>query len=249
MADFLRPIAGGNRDEYILVEFHRTLKNTNMALLNNLFARAKDDPELMQIFPKLIEYAKMTSDTRYDASVVFNKPRDLIFNLSGEKLSEELCQQYADAFKEPYKFPNLHTTRMEVVLHHLCEQDFVKKLYIFADKFSNEMKAYVAQTFGDVGVGTRVVALEGNLEDCLLSMPEITTVFMSNFSDLEPIYKSHMEVIKGKYIIISHGYGNMVPSQDHKRLEYAGMRTFAKWHKKKIADVAYGYPYAIYRAI
>lgn len=249
-ADILRPLHEDNRDEYILVEFHRTLKNTNMSLLRNLFVRADEDPEILNLLPNLAQYATMSTDERYDATVQFNRPRDLIFNLSGEKLSEELCESYANAFMEPYKFEYLHNTRMELILHNLLKSNFVKKVYVFADKFTNEMKQYFALNFMGQGVDTRVVALEGDLEDCLLTMQEITTVFISNFSDLDQIYKSHPDAIKGKFIIISDGYSNLVPVENTTdQFQYAGAELFIKLHREKFADITYSYPHAIYRAI
>lgn len=248
-ADFLRPIRENNRDEYILVEFHRTLKNTNMSLLRNLFLRSKDDPEILELFPNLVTYAKLSIDERYDATVQFNYPDELVFNLSKEKLSPELCRKYVEAFIEPYHFEYLHATRMEAILRNLLGQAFVKKVYVFADKFTTEMKAYMAETFKDVGLGTRVVAIEGGFVDCMLSMPEITTVFMSNTSDFTQLYEFNPEAINGKFFIISDGYDNLEPCDDGENFQYAKMKLFDSLNREKKAVVAYGYPHAIYKAI
>lgn len=243
--DFLRPIRDNNRSEYILVQFHRTLKNTNMSLLKNLFEATLKHRDLLSLFPNLANYAKMTLDDQYTQTVMYNYPWELVYNFSNETLSSEMCQQYAELFQEPYGFQYLHETRMEGVLRHLLEQDFVKEIYIFADKFTSEMKAYITHLFNGKGIGSRVIPIEGTFQECLLALPQITTIFMSNSSDFFELNQFYPKEVLNRFFIITDGFDNFQPTKDGKSFEYRGMRLFDQLDHEKKCTVAYSYPYCI----
>ena len=84
--DYLRPISDDNRDEYILVEFHRTFINTNMSLLQNLFEAYLKDKLLLSILPGIADFAALDPNKMYDATVMFNHPAQMIKEMSLEPL-------------------------------------------------------------------------------------------------------------------------------------------------------------------
>ena len=110
--DFMRPIRDANREEYFLVEFHRTLKNTNMALLRNMIMAGAKDPDFLKIFPNLYYFARMTSnDDLYNATVMYNRPDELVRFLAKDRISADLCLAYAQEYMEPLQLERLHNTR------------------------------------------------------------------------------------------------------------------------------------------
>lgn len=243
--DFLRPIRDNNRNEYILVQFHRVLKNTNMSILKNAFDATLKDHDLLELFPNLANYAKMNIDDQYTNTVLFNYPWELVFNLSEEKLSHEMCQQFAKQFQEPYDFSKLHETRMEGVLRNLLSHDFVKEIYIFADNFTKEMKDYIFKLFGSKGLGKRVIPINGTFQECLLALPQITTIFMSNASDFFELHQFYPEEVNQRFFIISDGYDNFQQTKDGKSFEYRGLSLFKTLDHERKCTVAYSYPYCI----
>lgn len=250
--DYLRPIRAANRDEYILIEFHRVFKNTNMSILRNMLVRSQEDDEILKLFPNLVEYAKMPVDNVYNATVMFNHPEQFVYNLSKETLPMDLCRSYVEVFREPYHFEYLHTTRVEAVLRNLLSQQFVKKVYILADTFTTEMKAYLSSAIEPEYLGTKVVAIEGNLMDAFDSIPEITTVFMSDACDFETLYQYNPDHVKGKFFVIYDGYDNLEqidPNDPQSRVQYAKTDLIAQLAKDRICEVAYAYPFCIDKAI
>ena len=259
--DFMRPIRDANREEYFLVEFHRTLKNTNMALLRNMIMAGARDPDFLKIFPNLYYFARMTSnDDLYNATVMYNRPDELVRFLSKDRLSADLCLAYAKEYMEPLQLERLHNTRLEYVILQLLEKEFLRKVYIFADKFTIDMQGYLVRVFGSEALDSkRIVPIEGYFYDCITEIPEVTTAFISNFDDLEQALALSPGCINGKMIIISDGYDNLEPIESstladpnkkedgeppHK-LQYKGLELFAKWNKEKRAEVGYAYPYCI----
>ena len=246
--DYLRPIRSGNRDEYFLIEFHRVFKNTNMSILRNMLERSQDDEEILQLFPNLIEYAKMPIDALYNVTVMYNHPEQFVFNLSKETLSMDMCRSFVEVFREPYHFEYLHTTRMEAILRNLIEQQFVKKVYLIADRFTTEMKSYLSSTIEPKYLGTKVSAIEGNLIDAFDSIPELTTVFMSDSCDFETLYQYNSELVKNKFFVIYDGYDNLEPvdpNDPQSRMQYAKTELINRLAKDRICEVAYAYPFCI----
>lgn len=243
--DFLRPIRESNRDEYILVEFHRVLKNTNMSLMVNIMRAAIKDPQLIEVLPKLEVYSKMDLDDLYTSTVQFNSTTDLIFNLSGEMFDADLCNGYAENFQEPYRFDELHRTRMEGILRHLLTAKFVKQLIIFAPSFNEEMKRYIAMEYGDVGIGTRVIPVEGFLIDCLQTYPQITTAFISDMGDLEIADRFYPSLLQNRMFVVSDGYGNLEPSPKGDSVVYKGEKMMKRLRDEKVCQIFYAYPYCI----
>jgi hypothetical protein len=243
--DFLRPIGTKNRDEYILVEFHRVLKNTNMSLLYNLMKRSQQDPSLLEIFPSLGSYAHLSLDNLYNATVLYNYPFELVQNLCRGQLSVDMCVEYAEAYATPYLFDKLHRTRIEVILKHLLEQKFVKQIFIFAPSYNDEMKAYFAQNWGSVGVPSRVLPIMGNLQDCLLTYREITTVFMSNITDLVQVEQFFPELLKQKMFVIMEGYDNFEVDKESGTMTHSYTDMAKRLDKEEIASIGYAYPHCI----
>ena len=259
--DYMRPIRDANREEYFLVEFHRTLKNTNYSIVRNLIQLCADDEELRSIFPKLNHFASIEDPNKlYHATVLYNRPEELIRFLSGDQLPPEMCNQFATTLMKHLGLETLHTTRLEYVIHELLQQKFLQKVYIFADKFTTEMQSYLVHTFGGSYFSeNRICLVEGNFYDCITAIPEVTSVFISNFADLEYAYDLSPECIRGKMIVISDGYDNLEPlemgsgpdapkkerDQPSHKMTYRGLDLFAKWKKSKIAEAGYSYPYCI----
>ena len=104
--DFLRPIRDNNRNEYILVQFHRVLKNTNMSILKNAFDATLKDRDLLELFPNLANYAKMNIDDQYTNTVLFNYPWELVFNLSEESYLMKCASNLQNSFKSPMTSQN-----------------------------------------------------------------------------------------------------------------------------------------------
>ena len=243
--DFLRPIRDANRDEHILVEFHRVLKNTNMSLVYNLISAAVEDETIIQFLPGLADYTKKSLDELYDMTVLYNYPHEMIRTMSRDKLSVELCTQYANAFATPYNMQMLHTTRMEGVIRNLLKTNFVKTLYIFAPHFNEEMKMYIARMFYDQQIGVKVICLEGNYEECLLDHPEITTVFQSNISDLVSFAQFYPDSIQKRFFVIADGYFNVEPTKVGKGAIYINLDFLSKLIKNKVCEIAFAYPHSI----
>lgn len=246
--DFLQPLGEDNRDEHILIEFHRVLCNTNMSLLRNLFSAAAKDQEILKVLPNLPIYAKLPIDEKYHATVLYNYPEDLVFNLSKEKLSRETCRAFASQFMEPYNFKTLHLSRMSAIARNLLNAKFVKNLYVFADKFTIEMREYLSEMFADKGVDTQVHAMEGNFIECLCAKPEITTCFISNTSDLLAAEDYGHHLIDGKLFMIAQGYNNFVKDEKDE-IQLAHLQKFHQWQQQHLANVAYMYPHCIERGV
>lgn len=239
--DFNTPLSDNNRDEYILVDFHRALKNTNMCILKNLFKAAIDDPNIMKIFPELIKLSKMTLDQQYDAVAIFSHV-GLINVLAHGKLTLEMCQNYAEAMLEPMELEYLHTTRVEMVLAEFLKHGFTKKVYIRADKWTKEMTSYVSMCFG--GYGDRVFAIEGSLLDCQRDYL-ITTAFVSNADEVHEIITEKPELIQGRMYVIMDGVMNLEFPEGNTDGVYKYMDEFKSLHDKKIAAVGYMYPHCM----
>lgn len=248
--DYLRPISDDNRDEYILVEFHRTFINTNMSLLQNLFEVVLKDKSLISILPGIADFAALDPNKMYDATVMFNHPAQMIKEMSQDRLSDEICNLYAEQFMEPYHFSNLHYTRLEFMIHEMLEHKFVKTIFLFAPSWNDEMKAYLQNIFRGQGLGTRVLLVAGNFEDCISELPQITTIFMSNVQDLLKVYEKDPNLLNGKYILISDGYENMEPSKtDPSNVTYIGLDLFEKLQKERKCMITYIYPSSIEKTI
>lgn len=252
--DFMRPIGDDNRDEYLLVEFRRTFKNTNFSLLRNLMKRSTEDPEILKLFPKLILFAKMPdNNVRYDATVLYNTPEELIYFLSGDQLSPEICHSFVEAFQNPLHLETLHQTRLEFAIGQLALHPFIKEIYFFADNFTTEMQEYLVKSFGAKVFREKIRLVEGPIMDCFFDLPKITTAFISNVIDLISIYEVKPESLYGKLIVISEGYDNFEPldeeaikkDPDGIKITYKYLDLFQKLHRERKADVSYAYPFCI----
>lgn len=244
--DFLRPIRDDNRDEYILVEFHRTFVNTNMSILENIFQAYLKDKSLLYILPDIAHYATLDPNKMYDATVLFNHPYQMIKSISRDQLSVELSQKYAETFQEPYHFSHLHHTRLEFMLREMLEHSFVKTIYIFAPKFTDEMKSYLQNIFEGKGLGSRILLVEGNFKECISEISQITTIFMSNVEDLIQVYNENPHLLDGKYILISDGYENMTADEkDPSQLTYVGLDLFQHLLQDRKCMISYIYPNCI----
>ena len=242
--DFLRPIRDDNRDEYILVEFHRVLVNTNMALLRNLFQASLKDKSLLELLPNLGAFAKLNLDQMYDATVLYNYPNEFVEELSMNRFSSEIADKYVEKFQEPYHFEQLHRSRLSFILHELLDHAFVKNLYIMAPHYTDEMKRYINEIFDGKGVGSRILLVEGNLQDSLSELSQITTVFMSNVSDLIQAESFTPGVINGKMFLIADGYANF-EIDERGELQYQYVKLFEEWKREKRCMVDYMYPSCI----
>lgn len=248
--DFLRPIRDDNRDEYFLVDFHRVLVNTNMSLVLNLFERALQDHSIIELFPTLHSYSKLDVNQLYDTTVLYNYPHELIQNLSADRISADLAVAFRDQFMEPYHFDKLHYTRVGFILHEVLQHSFLKKIYLRAPKFTGEMVSYLRNIFGSSEVGSRIVLIEGNLHDSLTDLPQITTVFMSNTSDLIDAYQIDEKLIEGKLFVIMDGYDNFIPDpSDNQKFIYAYTDFFERWKAERRCIATYVYPAAIKKRV
>lgn len=250
--DYLRPIRDNNREEIFLVEFHRVFKNTNMSLIRNLAVEASNDIEIMKLFPNLVFFARLQgNDERYAASVLYNKPEDLVQYLSNNQLSIELCQEFAHRFGQPYNFQYLHHTRLEIVIRNLLEHAFLKKVYFFADTFTKEMQSFIIQTYADYFREHKIELLEGKYTECMTEVPGITTAFISNFEDFKEVYDHSPEYIYGRMIVIADGYDNLEPrkvtnpNDMEPKMQYKGLELFDKLNREKKAEISYMFPHAI----
>ena len=247
-SDLLRPIGTDNRDEYILVEFHRCLKNTNMSILHNLAAAVKTEPFLAELFPALKDFVGMSKDVRYAMSSMYNRHWEFLRMMLKDnegRLSEDLLKRYAETYLYPLHLNYLHTTRLEVVLHQLSLQDFVKHIYITAPKFTDEMKSYLVALFGADTVDKKIVCLENDPKDVLLELPDITTAFLSNSDDVLEVVERNRDCLTGKYIVVVEGYGNLLPAKENQMSHFihVGDDVFRKLQEQRICVVAHMYPY------
>lgn len=244
--DYMRPIRDDNREEILLVEFHRVLKNTNFSVWRNLLHAATRDPELSSIFPNITSFSSLkTVDEMCLATSLYNTRSDFLYFLSGEKLSMDLCNIYGDIFLFPLHLFDLPKTKLEFVLHELSDHNFVKGIYFFAPQFTREMKDYMATTFGVKGFSSgKLHLLEGSLEECMESIPNATTMFISNYSDWEQIYRKDAHAFDGKMVLIADGYSNIEPQiiTDKPDILYKGMKTFMQLYNEKRAEISYMFP-------
>lgn len=247
-SDLLRPIGTDNRDETILVEFHRCLKNTNMSILHNLAAAAKTEPFLPMLFPALNDFVKMSKDVRYAMSSMYNRHWEFLRMMlkdTDQRLPKELLEQYAETYLYPLHLNYLHTTRLEVVLHQLSLQNFVKRIYVTAPKFTDEMKSYLVSLFGADIVDDKITCVENDPKEVLLEDKSVTTAFLSNSDDVLEIAKHDLDCLRGKYIVVVEGYGNLLPVKDSQMSHFihVGDDVFRKLQEDRICVVAHMYPY------
>lgn len=247
--DFMRPIRTANRDEVFLVEFFRVYKNTNMSIMRNIAKRAQEDLDTLSIFPNFKTLMDLHSnEERYSATVLYNKPEDFISFLLGDSKDQSLIQTCLKLFQEPYDLSQLHNTRLEFTIRNLLENSsFLRKVYFVADKFSREVQQYLIVTLGaDAFEKKRIQLVEGPVVECFSAFPDITTAFISNFSDFQSVYQHSPECLNGKLIVIADGYENFEIYGDKKDdIRYKGMDIFQKLHDEKRAEGSYMFPYAI----
>ena len=244
--DLLYPMNDNNRDEVILIQFDRSYKNLNMSILRNLFQMTADDPSLYKIFPNLKEYLDMDNDMRYNTTVLFNHI-DFVHNLSNEKLSKDICQMYVDQLLYPLKLDTLHSTRMESMIREFLKHDFVKKIYIQADKFTREIDDFLAITYRDL-INKRVYGVEGTIIEAI-SDPEfgVTTAFVSDADDIHYIVQTDKSALHDKMILIMDGYQNIEIDGDPKnnKIVYKYQKEFIQLGEERIANIAYMYPHCV----
>lgn len=245
MPDFLHPLGDDNRDEVILIEFHRVLKNTNMAILRNLYYAIIDNFDLTKVFPNAVTYMKLGLDAKYDTTVLFTG-EDFIYNLSGEKLNRDFCSDYVRLLRDPLLIPSLHVTRVESMLREFLKHEFVKKVYIVADKFTNEMEQFMRETFQSL-LDSRLFCVEGDIQSALTDL-DVTTAFISDSEDVHQIVTKNRDSLKDKMILVMDGYHN-VYLDDKKDLQYKYMEEFVKLGEDKIANVGYIYPHCISKGL
>ena len=252
--DFLRPIGDDNRDEYLLIEFHRTYKNTNFSLMRNIMKRITEDQELFHILPNIVTFARLPdNNARYDATVLYNLPEEFVKFLSKDQLSDGMCEQIVETFLHPLLLDNLHTTRLEFAISQLVAHAFIKEIYFFADKFTTEMQGYLVHVFGPERFKEKVRLVEGSMADCLIELPQVTTAFVSNASEVVELYQSHPDALNRRMIVISDGYDNYEAldeeaakkDPDHLHINYKYLDLFQKLHKARIADISYAFPFCI----
>ena len=251
--DFLRPIRENNREEIFLIEFHRVYKNTNMSIFRNLIKEAKKDMEMLDIFPHLLTVSKLDGPTsRYLATVLYNRPEKLVQYLSDDRLVWETASLYVEQFSRPYDLSQLHNTRMEFVVRELLQESpFLRKIYFVAPHFDREMQEYLVLSLGKANFDSRKIQLvEGTVPDCVSAFPEITSMFISNFSDFEEIYDHTPDALNGKMVVIADGYENMeikpgTEEDKEPEMVYRGLDIFEKLHKEKRAECTYMFPYPI----
>ena len=245
----MRPIRSANRDEVFLIEFFRVYKNTNMSIVRNIAKRAMEDQDTLSIFPNFQSIMGLHSnEERYAATVLYNKPEDFMTFLLGDSKDQDLIQRCLDIFQEPYDLFQLHNTRLEFAVRNLMENSsFLRKVYFVADKFSKEVQQYLIITLGAASFEKkRVQLIEGPITECFSAFPDITTTFISNFSDFQSVYQHSPECLNGKLIVIADGYDNFEIQGDKKEdIRYKGMDIFEKLHNEKKAEGSYMFPYAI----
>lgn len=242
--DFNRPMSNDNRDEYILVDFHRALKNTNMCILKNLFKAAIDDPEIVKIFPQLMNATSLSIDQQYDFTAIYS-PIGLLRVLSNGKLSDTTLQSYVENLMEPMELEYLHTTRIQMILREFLQHDFTKKIYIRADNWTNEMSLYVYEMFKDMKGNDRITAVEGSLEDCLRDY-FITTAFISDSDSLHQVIVNEPDLVKGRMFIIIDGMMNLESENaEEGKTDYKYLKEFESFQEKKIAAVGFVYPHCL----
>lgn len=247
-SDLLTPIGTDNRDEVILVEFHRCLKNTNMSILHNMAKAVRTEPNLELIFTGLKDFVKMSKDVRFMVSSLYNRHWEFVRMLLKEHMNqipEPMIRDYAEAYLHPLHLGYLHTTRLEVVVKMLSEKEFVKKIYVTAPEFTDEMKAYLVALFGAETVDTKIVCAANDPNDVLREDPSVTTAFLSNADDVLELVRENHDQLKGKYIVLLEGYGNLVPIDDQKldSFRHVGDDVFKKLQEDRICVVAHMYPY------
>lgn len=243
--DFLHPLGDDNRDEIVLIEFHRVLKNTNMSILRNLYYAIIDNFDLTKVFPNATTYMRLGLDAKYDATVLFTA-EDFVYNLSNEKLSRDLCKEYAESLREPLLLPALHITRIESILREFLKHEFVKKVYIVADKFTNEMAQFMRETFQNL-LDNRILCIEGDVQSALLDFGA-TTAFLSDCEDVHQIMTRDRTLLQDMMILVMDGYHN-VYLDDKNEIQYKYMDEFVKLGEDKIANVGYIYPHCISKGL
>lgn len=242
--DFNRPMSDDNRDEYILVDFHRALKNTNMCILKNLFKAAIDDPEIVKIFPQLMKTTSLSIDQQYDFTAIYS-PIGLLRVLSNGKLSDSMLESYAETLMEPMELEYLHTTRIQLIMREFLQHNFTKKIYIRADKWTNEMSLYVYEMFKDVKGNDRIVAVEGSLKDCLADY-FVTTAFISDSESLHQVIVDEPDLVKGRMFIIIDGMMNLESENaEEGKTDYKYLKEFESLQEKKIAAIGFVYPHCL----
>lgn len=242
--DFLRPIGDGNRDEVMVVPFHRILKNTNMSLLLNILEALSADPDLMPLFPGIAAYTKLSVDDMYNATVLYNSKRDLVHELSHGLLSLHRSQDFANAFSEPYNLQNLHLTRLELVLKRLLTASFIKEIYFVADKMTTEMIQYLGYIFTPEDLNKRVFAIQCDYLELLQEKPEITTIFLDSSKDFFRIYAVDKNLLQDKYVVIGESYFDIEsdPSGKKGAVKLAHLKVFKELKEQKICVASYMYP-------
>lgn len=250
-ADFLHPIGTKNRDEALLIPFHRCFKNTNMSVIINLADRMAEDYDILKLFPGLMEIVDSTALQMYQYSVMFTEPHLMLHDLSKGALSVDTAIAFAEEFLKPLHIERLHKTRIEAMINQLIKQPFIKKLYIQADSVTMEIANYVMEEILHYIQVSRskceLHLVEGAFMEIYHDTPDLTTIFLNSSYQFDEIVETFGDDnLRGKCFIImdnrfdyeaDHTIGKD-PVMRHRNTE-----KFKSYLKREICAVSYMYPY------
>lgn len=250
-ADFLHPIGTQNRDEVLLIPFHRALKNTNMSVIINLTERMANEPDIQKIFPGLIKFLESNALDMYAYSVMFPQPHLMLQELSEGALSVDTAIQFAEEFMRPLHLDRLHKTRLELMVNQLTQQKFIKKLYIQADTVTMEIADYIGREIVQYIESTHSQCefhlIEGQFMEVFHNIPDLTTVFLNTSYQFDEIVDSFQEdalvdrcfiIMDNKFDYVADTTASKEPIVKHRELD-----RFKSYLDRQICAVSYMYPY------
>lgn len=249
--DFLHPIGTKNRDEALLVPFHRVLKNTNMSAIINLTERMAEDPDIQTVFPGLLDFTNASALDMYAYSVMFPEPHLMLQELSDGALSVDTAIQFAEEFMKPLHVNRLHKTRLEIMINQLIRQPFIKKLYIQADRVTMEIADYVMQEILQyielAQSKCELHLLEGDFMEVFRDTPDITTCFLNTSFQFDEIVDTLGEdgLVDKAFIIMDNKYDYIADTTISKEpiVKHRELDRFKKYLQREICAVSYMYPY------
>lgn len=213
--DPFHPIGYDNRDEYILVPFHRVLKNTNMGIFQNLSKYVRLH-RAIKTFPRLVNASHLDQDQFKIMVDLFDDPRVMINTMADGKLSEEKLEEIYAQVSDPLNLTMIYTSGVEEALRGLMSRQFTKKIYISCDSVTKEIGSYVAdnlyrhaRSFGY----TDVRLIQGTTLEVFEEFPDITTCFLENANVMMDLAVKFMDRLKGRYFIVKAAY----PDVDQRR--------------------------------
>lgn len=206
--DPFHPIGYDNRDEYILVPFHRVLKNTNMGIFQNLSKYVRLN-RAFKMFPRMANAAQLDEEQFRVMVDLFDDPKVMINTMADGKLSDEKLEEIYQKVSDPLNLTTTYTSGVEESLMGLVTRQFTKKIYVSCDSVTKEIASYIAQNLYCHAHGygyTEVRLIQGSTLDVFGQFEDITTCFLEDASLMIKLAERYPDRLEKRFFIVKANY-------------------------------------------